>query len=246
MRHTVLYTLIGVASGTGAPLGALLIRLATGTVNSGAEVRAHLFHYVYELVGTCLVFGIGGFVAGRRVDRLEASERKFRDLADHDELTGLANRRSFEQSYRRAVARSLRFGEPISLLLVDIDGLKEINDRMGHSVGSEALRHVARILDGEKRADDLAARWGGDEFVLLMPGAEETAAQRVAERILHRTRTSMLESAPVSVTVTIGIASDVAGSADHDLFGAADRALYSGKAAGRNTSSTQSAARSPG
>jgi len=236
MRYTVLYTLFGIASGTGAPLGALLIRLASGTVSSAAEIRAHLFYYLYELVGTCLVFGIGGFFAGRRADRLAASREEFQRLAVHDELTGLSNQRAFEQRYRRAIGRSFRFGEPLSLLLIDIDGLKTINDRWGHAVGSEALRHVARILETEKRADDMAARWGGDEFVLLMPGADVSAAQRLAEGILKRTRSSQLKSTPLRVGVTIGIVSEVASSPEHDFFGAADRALYEGKAAGRDTS----------
>jgi len=243
MRYTTFYTLIGIASGTGAPLGALLIRLATGAVNSAAEIRVHLFYYIYELVGTSLVFGIAGFLAGRRADRLAASQRELRELADHDELTGLANQRAFEERYRRAVGRSFRFGEPLSLLLVDIDSLKTINDRWGHAVGNEALRLVARIVDGEKRADDMAARWGGDEFALLMPGAEASAAQRVAEKILESARTSQFGPAASPVTVTIGIASDVAGSLEHDFFGTADRALYAGKAAGRDTSRASSAAR---
>jgi diguanylate cyclase (GGDEF)-like protein len=241
VRYRILYTLVGIASGTGAPLGALLIRLATGAVSSAAEIRTHLFYYVYELIGSCLVFGIAGFIAGRRADRFAASEEEFRQLAIHDELTGLSNQRAFEQRYRRAIGRSFRFREPLSLLLVDIDGLKTINDQWGHAVGSEALRHVARILEAEKRSDDMAARWGGDEFVVLMPGAEASAAQRVAERILDRVRDSRMESAPLRVTVTIGIVSEVASSPDHDFFGAADRALYQGKAAGRDTSRFHSA-----
>src|SRR5450830_1450397 len=140
MRYRILYTLVGIASGTGAPLGALLIRLATGAVSLAAEIRTHLFYYVYELIGSCLVFGIAGFIAGRRADRFAASEEEFRQLAIHDELTGLSNQRAFEQRYRRAIGRSFRFREPLSLLLVDIDGLKAINDQWGHAVGSEALR----------------------------------------------------------------------------------------------------------
>ncbi len=245
MRYTILYTLVGIASGTGAPLGALLIRLATGTVSTAAEIRTHLFYYVYELIGTSLVFGVLGFLAGRRADRLAASEREFRELAVHDELTGLGNRREFEERYRRAVGRSFRFREPLSLLLVDIDSLKTINDRWGHAIGNDALRHVAGILESEKRTDDTAARWGGDEFVLLMPGAESAAAQRVAERILEKTRTSRLGATAMPVTVTIGIASDVASAPEHDYFDTADRALYAGKRAGRDTSRALSAITEP-
>ena len=234
VRYRFLYALAGVLLAAGAPLGALAIRLASGTVTAGAEVRSHLFHYAYELIGTAAVFGVAGFVAGLRADRLRAGRERFRELAGRDELTGLPNRRAFREHYRRVVARSHRFHEPISFLLVDLDGLKEINDRWGHMAGNAALRHVARIVRERKRTEDLAARWGGDEFVLLLPGADEDAAERVAREILRAAQRAVLKTPPGPVTVTIGVATGVAASPRHDFFAAADRALYEGKSAGRN------------
>jgi diguanylate cyclase (GGDEF)-like protein len=234
VRYRILYPILGLILATGAPLGALAIRLASGEVRAGAEVRNHLFYYAYELVGTALVFGAAGFAVGARADRLRAGRDRFRELAGRDDLTGLPNRRLFREHYSRVVARSHRFREPVSLLLVDVDGLKEINDRWGHMAGNAALRHVARIVRERKRTEDLAARWGGDEFVLLLPGADAPAAERVAREILKAAERSVLRTPPIAVTVTIGIASGVAASAAHDFFAAADRALYEGKAAGRN------------
>jgi diguanylate cyclase (GGDEF)-like protein len=234
IRYRLLYPVLGVLLSTGAPLGALAIRLATGSVSPGNEVKIHLFYYVYELLGTAAVFGIAGFFAGRRADRLRAGRERFRALAGRDDLTGLANRRLFREHHARVAARSYRFGEPVSLLLVDVDGLKEINDRWGHAAGNAALLHVAGLVRERKRTEDLAARWGGDEFVLLLPGAEAAAAERVAREILEAAEGSVLKTPPGKVTVTIGIASGVAASPGHDFFAAADRALYEGKAAGRN------------
>jgi len=234
VRNRILYPFLGVLLATGAPLGALAIRLATGSVAAGIEVRNHLFYYLYELFGSAVVFAIAGFFAGRRADRLRAGRERFRELAGRDDLTGLPNRRRFREHYARVTARSYRFSEPVALLLVDVDGLKDINDRWGHMAGNAALRHVARIVRERKRTEDLAARWGGDEFVLLLPGADAPAAERVAGDILRAAERSVLKGPPSRVTVTIGIAAGVAASPRHDFFAAADRALYEGKKAGRN------------
>ncbi|HEY7368703.1 MAG TPA: GGDEF domain-containing protein, partial [Thermoanaerobaculia bacterium] len=127
-------------------------------------------------------------------------------------------------------------GEPVSLLLIDLDSLKSVNDRWGHQVGSASLRHIARLVRESKRSDDLAARWGGDEFTILMPGADENAAARLAREIVEKVRVSPVEhqGATYPVTVTIGVATAIAPPPDFNIFGLADRALYEGKFAGRN------------
>lgn len=227
------YALLGALLGVGGPAGALILRVLGGARWS-AELREHAFFYLYELIGTCLVFALGGFLVGRRADRFRRGRDRYRQLAERDTLTGLANDRSFRAHYERAVAHAARFGEPISLLLVDLDQLKALNDRYGHSFGSAALLHLGKVLDESKRAADLAARWGGDEFVLLMPGAAREAAQRLAQGIIDR-----LGRDPVTVdgrrqliSATIGVATSSAGR-EGDLFETADRALYEGKRAGR-------------
>ena len=221
--------------GVGAPAGALALRLLAGAQAAHEELSANAFFYLYELVGSCLAFGIAGYLVGRRADRLRSGRDRYRALSEHDSLTGLVNARAFLERYRRAVEHARRFREPLSLLIIDVDQLKEINDSLGHAFGSVALVHIARVLSDSKRADDMAARWGGDEFALLMPGAGAAAARRQAEAILDRLRRAPLVQGDEArtVSVTIGTATSDAGQADENLFERADRALYEGKKSGR-------------
>ena len=231
---TWLYTLVGVALGVGAPAGALLLRVLTGADDPQAEIRSNSFFYLYELVGTCAVFGLAGLFAGLRAEKLRRGRDHYQELSKRDPLTGLANAHAFQDHYRRSVERSRRFGEPLSLLLMDVDKLKGINDRFGHSCGSAALVHVAGALADCKRADDVAARWGGDEFTLLMPGADAAAARRQAQALLDRLAHAPMLHGGIShtVSVTIGAASLTSGGRGGDLFDRADAALYAGKRAG--------------
>jgi len=229
MSHALRYSLGGALLGLGAPAGALLIRILGGAVPE-VELRAHGFFYVYELLGTCLVFSTVGFFAGRRADRFRRGRDLYRELSEHDPLTNLVNARAFWSRYERAVEHAARFREPLSLLLIDIDGLKTINDELGHAFGSEALRHVGRVLEESKRAEDTAARWGGDEFGILMVGAGKDAARRQSEAIQERLwrEPVRVEGRERPVSVTIGTAT-AEGGEPRDLFAAADRALYDGK-----------------
>jgi len=230
------YTAAGVVLGTGAPLGALLLRLAGGSVSPAREWEDHTFFYIYALIGTCAVFGLAGFYAGRRADHLRRSRDRFETLSNLDPLTHLLNARAFRSRYRRALEHAANFREPISLLLLDVDDLKSLNDRWGHLAGSAALRLVAEILKESKREEDLAARWGGDEFVVLMPGAGPAAAKRLARTILERVRERRVRGAGQlhPVTVTIGIAGGTVIPSGEDLFELADRALFEGKREGRD------------
>ncbi len=231
---TWLYTLVGVALGVCAPAGALLLRILAGAGDPRTEIRSNSFFYLYELVGTCAVFGAAGFAAGLRAEKLRRGRDHFQELSKHDPLTGLANAQAFQDHYRRSVDRAQRFGEPVSLLLVDVDKLKGLNDGFGHSCGSAALVHVAQALTDCKRADDLAARWGGDEFTLLMAGADAAAARRQAQAILDRLAQAPMFHGGLShpVSVTIGTASLTAEGRGGNLFDRADAALYAGKRAG--------------
>ncbi len=229
-----LYTLVGVVLGVGAPAGALLLRVLTGAGDALAEVRSNSFFYLYELIGTCAVFGLAGLFAGLRAEKLRRGRDHYQELSKRDPLTGLANAKAFEDHYRRSVERAGRFGEPLSLLLIDVDKLKGLNDRFGHSCGSAALVHVAGAVAACKRADDVAARWGGDEFTLLMPGADAAAARRQAQALLDRLKGAPMLHGGLShaVSVTIGSASLTSGGPGDSLFDHADAALYAGKRAG--------------
>lgn len=161
--------------------------------------------------------------------RLHAS---LEELAARDTLTGLVNRRVFEETLVREVARSKRTREPLSLVVVDVDHFKRVNDIHGHHVGDEVLRHVGKALGGSVRASDLVARFGGEEFVALLPGCGPADAHKVAENL----RTAIAaDGPPVPVTASAGVASYPAQATDGaSLFEAADAALYEAKRGGRD------------
>ena len=151
-------------------------------------------------------------------------------LATHDGLTGLANRALFEEQLAAAMARSDRSGEPLALLLLDLDGLKLINDAWGHATGDAALRALARALQAEVRAGDVACRLGGDEFAAILPGATRDEALKVAERVLKRLADQ--GSYHVSGGVADYTPEDGAGGTSADLYRTADRTMYLAKRAG--------------
>lgn len=234
------YPVIGALFGAGAPLGLFLCRcIASPRARERPrdEVRRNGFFYLYDLLATSLVFAIAGFFAGRRVDRLLRGKAFYHELAEHDSLTGLHNGRAFADRYRRAREHAVVAREPLSLILIDVDQLKAINDAFGHPVGSEVLVQVADALTRSKRAADVAARWGGDEFAILLEGADAPAAMRVAESVIAHLRNSplRLEGTDLTVSVTIGICTSPQPTMSSDLFAAADRALFVGKARCRNT-----------
>lgn len=157
-----------------------------------------------------------------------------------DALTGLANRRSLLDEGRRLAAFCRRAGIPFSVLMIDLDGFKQINDTLGHQAGDEVLRHVADQLHKAARGTDFVARYGGEEFVVLAPGAGAPQALSLAERLRESVEAGAcpLENQSVLCSVSIGVATlDGSGSPEQDLeaaLGRADQALYQAKNAGRN------------
>jgi diguanylate cyclase (GGDEF)-like protein len=234
----VTYLLIGLLLGIGAPIGAFGTRfLMMPAVRAAplADVAQNRFFYTYELIGSCIVFAGAGWIAGARAERLRDAEVFYHALSEHDSLTGLYNARAFRSRYGRSLERAARSGGPLSLLLIDVDHLKQINDRHGHAIGNKVLMHVATALREGKRAEDSAARWGGDEFAILLDGADSASARRVADNVLARVQAKPVAfTRGITVSVTIGACTALHVTADADLFAAADRALYEGKNAGRN------------
>ena len=242
MRSTpqLTYPIIGALLGAGAPVGSFLLRiLALRNVREQPfdDLRTNVFFYLYELLATSLVFSIAGFVAGRRADHLRQRKAFYHELAEHDSLTGLHNGGAFMDRYRRALEHAIAAREPMAVILIDVDQLKAINDAFGHPAGSQALVRVADALRQSKRAADVAARWGGDEFAILLEGADEAGAMRVAEGLNAYLRRCglVVERTTVPISVTIGICAAAQPSASTDVFAGADRALLAGKAHGRNT-----------
>ena len=149
-------------------------------------------------------------------------------LATRDALTGIANRRLFDESLVREAARAQRLNTPLSLVVFDIDHFKQINDTYGHVTGDSVLRTVAEAIVDSTKSFDVAARYGGDEFVLLLPGCNNVDAVGVAERVRDEIGRQALE---VPVTVSAGLATMPDNAIDGDrLFSAADAALYVGEA----------------
>jgi two-component system cell cycle response regulator len=158
---------------------------------------------------------------------------QLRDMAATDGLTGVANRRTFEAALEVELTRASRAGSAVSLVLLDIDHFKQLNDTHGHQVGDQVLREVAKLLKQQSRAFDTPARYGGEEFAVIMPGCDIADAERGAER-LRRSIAAMETVAPV--TVSTGVATFPVHAADAgSLVQMADGALYASKGAGRNT-----------
>ncbi len=155
-----------------------------------------------------------------------------------DGLTGIANKRYFQEALRRELTRSQRHGRPLSLALFDIDHFKKINDTFGHLAGDAVLRELAGRIRGTIRADEAFARYGGEEFVLLMPESTPDEAVRFAERVrgIVAGEPFDVEGRRIPVTVSIGVAHTLGEAAvtPEELVGRADRKLYEAKAAGRN------------
>jgi diguanylate cyclase (GGDEF)-like protein len=155
-------------------------------------------------------------------------------LATRDGLTRVPNRRLFEETLSREVARSYRRSSPLSLVVLDVDHFKRVNDTAGHLAGDAVLREVGGSLVRNAKASDLAARYGGDEFVVLLPDCAGADALRVAER-LRAAVAREVTAAPVTVSAGVGEMPANAGDGER-LVAAADAALYAAKRDGRNRS----------
>ncbi len=165
-------------------------------------------------------------------------EEQLTQLSIHDPLTGLGNRRELETSLFKEVQRSERASRPLSLLMLDIDFFKHVNDTYGHQAGDEVLQHLAKIVTITIRAGDTATRFGGEEFVVILPETDTTDAQKLAERIRQSIADSAVTSSSgktINYKVSIGIATYPEHGMDKaSLLAAVDKALYRAKESGRD------------
>ena len=172
------------------------------------------------------------------VSERRRAEDRLKDLADHDSLTGLLNRRRFDEELAMALMRMRRHGGRVALVLIDVDGFKSVNDTHGHKVGDDVLVEIAAALRGRLRASDAVGRLGGDEFAVLLYQTGPADARRVAGELADaiRARCVRTGSGEVTVTVSIGVVvlDETARGGEDEALVAADRALYAAKSQGRD------------
>jgi len=226
----ILYAAAGAILSVGVPTGLLALRELYAPRPIAAELLSDWLTYSYVLIVTAVVFAVLGFALGRQTDRLA-------ELSETDALTGLPNRRALIRHLVDEHRRSTRYQLPMSLLLVDVDGLKQVNDTGGHSAGDRLLRDVAAAIARNLRETDFAARWGGDEFAVVALNTSVDAARRSAERLVRGVEQQTRVARGRPATVSVGVASFEPARAPlalDALIRAADAALYRAKAAGRN------------
>jgi two-component system, cell cycle response regulator len=175
----------------------------------------------------------------QRTVELQAANNALEQQVTTDSLTGIGNRRRMTALIGGELERARRFGHPLSLLMIDIDHFKDVNDRFGHDAGDRAIVAVAMALSVDLRASDSAARFGGEEFVVLMPETDVGMACDVADRLRRSIESLRLEGddgTPIALTISIGVALAVGGQAETPsaLLSRADSALHQAKAEGRN------------
>lgn len=196
----------------------------------GALLGVHLFNLT-------VVFAMFSYLSFFYLSMVTTANRKLRRMATTDPLTGLFNRRHLAYLAEKELARFQRSGHPVAFLLLDIDHFKGINDQYGHETGDRVLEEVAAIIRAQLRTQDLVARWGGEEFLAVLPDTGLESAQASAERVREALRAhdwTAKTGERIDLTISAGV-SELRGSDDlNSAINRADRALYRSKEGGRN------------
>lgn len=202
-----------------------ILRLLSLVVNQAGDIQSTVQVSHSELVET-----------RRALENMQSELSETRQMLNEDALTGTLNRRGLDQYLNREVSRAQRAGEPLTLAMLDLDHFKRINDRHGHDAGDQMLVHFAALLKSVMRKSDAAVRYGGEEFVLVLPDTDTRGAQFVLARlqqVLERTPL-LYEGQTLQATFSAGIAHLAAEENGHALLRRADSALYEAKRSGRN------------
>jgi len=204
-------------------------------INRLTEIDDWVHLLFVAAVGIAVSFLVGSYADDKK---------KLKVLATHDDLTGLYNSREFLRLLQVEIERFQRYKSPLSLLMIDVDHFKNINDRYGHQSGDNVLREIATLMQRGARSIDYVARYGGEEFTILLPDIPFSEAMNVAERLrntIANHATTLKKGQTVNVTVSIGVASfPEDATSSEELVAAADRAMYAAKVAGRNKVCCQS------
>ena len=229
-------------------LGVALVTVTVTLIPAAPSLMSRGAYTAAELFSVLLMVAYGIFLAAHsrstHVDleraysaHLEELSQRLRNMAYRDALTGLFNHRYFYEQLSHEVERSVRYGQPLTLLLLDMDNFKEINDTYGHMAGDKFLGMVGQAIARQIRASDIAARYGGDEFVVILPNTGAEEATRTAEKLEAAVASSAALSAideSVKLGVSIGVASCPDDSrAPGELLQVADARLYGTKATRR-------------
>jgi diguanylate cyclase (GGDEF)-like protein len=199
---------------------------------------ALLLGAIAYLAGGILLFVLFYRLVGWVGGRIETNQQKLEQLAIVDELTGLYNRRMFDTILDAEIARAQRYGRPFSILLLDIDYFKRVNDTHGHLAGDQVLKKLAQLLKESVRTENSVCRYGGEEFAVVVPEFEAAPAREMAERLrdlVEHSSFAIDKGGAVNITVSVGVATyPQAARSAADLTQAADDALYAAKNGGRN------------
>jgi diguanylate cyclase len=183
-----------------------------------------------------IVFIMFGYTGRYYIERVTEAETRLRELATRDAMSGLWNRRHLLTLAHAEMARAKRSGYPLVVVLADIDHFKRVNDRHGHDAGDRVIEYVSRMLREHLRAGDLVGRWGGEEFIAVLPSCDTMAAHQLCERLRQRIADTpcQVNGVPIKVTMSFGVHPLLLDSLFEQAVKQADEALYKAKHTGRN------------
>lgn len=220
-------------------LMALMLVVRAAAVLSGAMQFTSVKDSNLIQAATFLMATVAMMLAnvGMVVMTKERAEERNRTLALVDALTGLYNRRHIQQALTQQIAQARRQGLPLSLLMLDIDHFKYVNDNHGHQSGDKVLQDLARCIKERVRSQDTVGRWGGEEFIVILPDTDAAGAAALAEQLrlaVERWHFVSLQAQPIPLSISIGLHVLGEGEGSDELVGIVDRALYLAKERGRN------------
>ena len=199
-----------------------------------SEPSEERWEYIISIAIFSFLSLIFPFIIGKRlIEQQEQLSKEIRNLSETDHLTAIYNRRKMTELFDREITRYKRYKYPLSIILIDIDYFKKINDQFGHNQGDTTLKEIASILKSEARESDYVGRWGGEEFLIICPETDLEGARTLAEKLRK-----IISEYPFTRighrTASFGITTCSNDSSFENMINHADKALYSSKSAGRN------------
>lgn len=218
----------------GPRLAAALIAAPVAAFAIVLEGRGNEFTAYYALTFAAVV-STTGLIIWRLRDRVERLAGTMAYDARTDPLTGLLNRRGFDERYALEIGRAKRSRDPLAVVICDLDRFKSVNDLLGHAAGDEALTRTGEAIDAAVRSIDAVSRLGGEEFAVVLPGADAEEAVRIAERIRVKLKEEFRSDVvPLTASCGVAVTGDLPGDDGWGLIRAADRAMYQAKSRGRD------------